>query len=68
MTNEEKKKALSDLADDCIKIDMQIIENSTKRLSQQSGLADYFKESIEKAKKDIKEMMLLKMKWNQQYN
>jgi hypothetical protein len=68
MTNEEKRKALSKLADDCIKINMQIIENSTKRLSQQSSLADYFKESIEKSKKDIKEMMFLKMKWNQQYN
>jgi hypothetical protein len=62
---------LLNLVDDCIKINMKIIENSTKSLAQQghsNTMITYFKESITKSKEDMRFMMLMKSKWTQQHS
>ena len=59
---------ISKLADDCIRINMEIITNSTRQLAQpghDNANIIYFRHAIEYSKQDIKQINELKKKWKQ---
>lgn len=59
-------QSLIDLANDCIKINMEIISNSTRALTRpnlKENEISYFRHAIEYSKTDMKNMTELKKRW-----
>lgn len=62
----QQNQSLIDLANDCIKINMEIISNSTRALTRPNlseSQMRYFKHAIEYSKADLKNMNELKKRW-----